>query len=148
MKKEILSRLTAACVLFTLVLLCSCLRNILSGNYGSSSWPVVLIFVLLVGIEAVDYLISLIPFRTCRQYRFCSVAVNYVLVFLAWLCLGWVPQNVWSILAFSLCYLIFYRLIQLYFDAKRQAEAADFNRQLELWRKQHQAPGPQDHPDL
>lgn len=146
MKKEILSRLSAACVLFTLVLLCSCLRNIFAGY--RSSWMVVLVFVWLVVFQVADYLISLIPFRTCRQYRFCSVVVNYVLVFLAWLCLGWVPQNVWSILAFSLCYLIFYRLIQLYFDAKRQAEAADFNRQLELWRKQHQAPDPQDHPDL
>lgn len=148
MKKEILSRLSAACVLFTLVLLCSCLRNILSGHYGSSSWPVVLLFVLLVVIEAADYLISLIPFRTCRLYRFCSIAVNYVLVFLAWLCLGWVPQNVWSILAFSLSYLIFYRLMQLYCKAKRRSEAEDLNRQLELWRKQHQDPDPQDHPDL
>lgn len=148
MKKEILSRLSAACILFTLVLLCSCLLNILSGHYGSSSWPVVLLFVLLVGIEAADYLISLIPFRTCRQYRFCSVAVNYVLVFLALRCLGWAPQNVWSILAFSLGYLILYRLMQLYCKARRQAEAEDLNRQLELWRKQHQASDPSDHLDL
>lgn len=148
MKKEILSRLSAACVLFTLVLLSSCLLNILSGHYGSSSWPVVLVFVWLVVIEAADYLISLIPFRSCRLYRFCSIAVNYVLIFLAWLWMGWVPQNVWSILAFSLCYLLFYRLMQLYFDARRRAEAEDLNRQLELWRKQHQAPDPSNGPDL
>lgn len=146
MKKEILSRLTTVCILFTMVLLCSCLLNIFAGY--RSSWMVVLVFVWLVVFQVADYLISLIPFRTCRQYRIFSTVVNYVLIFLAWFWMGWVTLNVWSILAFSLCYLIFYRLIQLYFDAKRQAEAADFNRQLELWRKQHQAPDPQDHPDL
>lgn len=146
MKKEILSRLSTICILFTLVLLSSCILNIFAGYRGS--WAVVLVFVWLVVFQVADYLISLIPFRTCRQYRIFSTVVNYVLIFLAWLWMGWVALNVWSILAFSLCYLLFYRLMQLYFDARRRAEAEDLNRQLELWRKQHQTPDSSNGPDL
>lgn len=134
MKKEILSRLPNVCILFILVLLGTALLNIWAG-YGSSGWPVVMVFVWLVLFQAVDYLLSMIPFKSCRQYRVCAVAVNYVLVFAAWYWMGWLALTPRGILFFSLNYLIFYRMMQRYYEARQRAAAAEINRQLELRRK-------------
>lgn len=129
MKKQILSRLSIVCILFTLILMGSAILNIFTGR-ASAGWPVVMVFVLLILFQAVDYLLSLIPFKTCRQYQICRMAANYVLAFAFYCWLGWITLNFWGILFSVISYLVLYKIIQSFLRAKRQSEADEINRKL------------------
>ena len=63
MKKQILTRLSRSCAVFALILLGNAINNILNGR-GSAGWPVLILFLYLVLFEAVDHLLSMIPFKT------------------------------------------------------------------------------------
>lgn len=134
MKKQLLARLSAICIMFTLIILVSVVFNILNGY--SSGWPTLLVFIWLVVFHVVDYLLSLFPFRTCRQSRLCRMAVNYLLVMAVWYWMGWVSFNVWSILNSIINYLVFYKILQTILQAQRQAKANEINRALERRRKE------------
>lgn len=129
MKKQILGRLSTACILFTLILVGTAVLNIFTGR-ASAGWPVIMVFVWLVLFQAVDYLLSLIPFRTCRQHQICRMAANYILAFAFYCWLGWITLNFWGILFSMISYLILYKIIQSFIRAKRQSEANEINREL------------------
>ena len=129
MKKQILTRLPAACMMFTALLLVSAVQNILNG-YAESGWSVILVFLWMVFFQAVDYLLSLIPFRTCRQYRLCYTAVDYLLVMAFWLWGGWIRLTFWSMVTATVYYLIAARIVLRIVQAWRRAKADEINREL------------------
>lgn len=135
MKKQILTRLSVACVLFTLVLMVNAVFNILGGR-GSAGWPVVMLFLWAVLLEAVDYLLSMIPFKTCRQFRIFRMIVNYLVAFAGWYWLGWISLNFWGILISVVSYLILYKMILRFCEARRRAQADELNRELARRREQ------------
>ena len=49
-----------------------------------------ILFLYLVLFEAADHLLSMIPFKTCRQSRIFRMIVNYLLAFAGWYWLGWI----------------------------------------------------------
>lgn len=129
MKKQILSRLSIVCIMFTLVLMGAAIFNLFTGH-ASAGWPVVMVFILLALFQAVDYLLSLIPFQSCRQYQICSFAANFVLAFAFYYWLGWITLNFWGILFSMMSYLVLYKIVQSFLRAKRQSEADEINREL------------------
>lgn len=143
MKKHLLARLPAVCIMFTLILVSTAVLNILNG-YFSAGRNVILVFLWLVFFQVADYLLSLIPFRTCRQYRLCSMVVNFLLALAAWYWMGWSHLNLWSILASIVNYLIFYKIAQTVLQALYQAKADEINQELELRRKESNPPPPPD----
>lgn len=146
MKKQLLTRISAVCTNFTLVVLGSVIYNMLKGY--SSGWPTLLLFVWLVLFQAVDYLLSLIPFRTCRQYRLCRMAANYLLVLAIWWWMSWLPHTLWGFLFFTVIYFAFFKLIQSICHAWRQAEADEINHTLEQRRKNAEPEDPSRQLDL
>ena len=144
MKKQILTRLPGACMMFTALLLVSAVQNILNG-YAESGWSVILVFLWMVFFQAVDYLLSLIPFRTCRQYRLCYTAVDYLLVMAFWFWLrgAWTRPTFWSIVTATIYYLIAARIVLRVVQAWRRATADEINRELARRRAAEQ----QDPPD-
>lgn len=139
MKKQILSRLSIVCIMFTLLLMGAAILNIFTGR-ASAGWPVVMVFVLLVLFQVVDYLLSLIPFKTCRQYQICSFAANFVLAFAFYYWLGWITLNFWGVLFSVMSYLVLYKIVQSFLRAKHQSEADEINREL-LNRQQKDSTG-------
>ena len=129
MKKQILTRLPAACMMFTALLLSSAVQNILTG-YAASGWNVILVFLWMVFFQVVDYLLSLIPFRSCRQYRLCYTAADYLLVMAFWLWGGWIRLTFWSIVTATINYLIAAWIILRIVQAWRRAKADEINREL------------------
>lgn len=134
MKKQILTRLSRSCAVFALILLGNAINNILNGR-GSAGWPVLILFLYLVLFEAVDHLLSMIPFKTCRQSRIFRMIVNYLLAFAGWYSLGWITLNFWGILISVVSYLILYNILQRFCEARRRAEADEINRELARHKK-------------
>ena len=134
MKKQILTRLSRSCAVFALILLGNAIINILNDR-GSAGWPVLIMFLWLVLFEAADHLLSMIPFKTCRQSRIFRMIINYLLAFAGWYWLGWITLNFWGILISVVSYLILYNILQRFCEARRRAEADEINRELARHKK-------------
>lgn len=133
MKQFFFARIPSICICFTGIILGSLVANLLSG------WPVspfpFQILGWIVVCQGIDWLLSLVEFKSWRRYCLVEGGIFYVVSLPVALVFHWASPTLQGIVAYTLIFLALYLLLAWYFHRRQQLLAQELNQLLQEQQK-------------
>lgn len=125
MKNLLFVRIPSACICFTIIILAGTLSNLFNGT---KAWPFPLyLFGWILVCEGIDWLISLIDFKSWLWYCVTESLILYVVSLAVALMLHWISWEPVSVLIFTLIFGVADSFIFWYFWRRGKLLAEEIN---------------------
>ena len=128
MKHLLFTRLPSTCISFTIIILAASLINLFHSSFFA--FPIQL-FCIILGCQAIDWLLSYVPFKSYLQYCLTESAILYAGTLTAALLLDWISWKPASIVFFTLIFLVASSFLFWYFKRRQKLLADEINHLLQ-----------------
>lgn len=128
MKHLLFTRLPSACISFTIIMLAASLINLFHSSFFV--FPIQL-FCIILGCQAIDWLLSYVHFKSYLRYCLTESAILYAGALTAALLLDWISWKPASIGFFTLIFLAADVFLFWYFKRRQKLLAEEINQLLQ-----------------
>ena len=119
------------CITFTLVILCSCIWNIIQGNPMTGYISFVFqLFGYLVIMRMIGIVINKIDFKKYIHYFFTEMITYYIVLFVFAFCGNWFGFRLENILWVTVCFWAIGGYMHYHFYQIQKADAEEINRKI------------------
>ena len=130
MNRFLKTYIPSAAITFTATILLVSLLNLISGyEYQSNVWLWEL-FTFIVLIDAVDFLLAKINFKSYTAYYLTELIITYVIMLVVGYAGNWFAFTAFELLRTTAIYLSVFSLVHLYFYRRAKGNAEEINKYL------------------